>query len=121
MLGPSQWANPFLAKGRYRLSAWVRVEDFEHYIDEPGPRVGVEFVQYNGPAMTSTQETTPMYWSPALNGNDTPLPPTMGWTRIEVVTPPCPSNVLLAHLVCEFRGRGTAWFSEVAWELVEPE
>jgi hypothetical protein len=120
-LGPSQWANPFVAGARYRLSAWVRVESFEPDPSmTPGPQVGVVFEQHNGPSMLSERQRVDCGWSQALVGEGD-LVPEIDWTRIELVTPPCPSYVPLVDLTLRLKGRGKATFSSVCWEMIEPE
>ncbi len=121
MLGPQQWGNPFLAGARYRLSAWVKVEDLDNEALVGGPMVGVEFTQSNGPAYVSDKVQVDCGWSPTLLSLDKPVPDRIDWTYIELVTPPCPSFAIYGKLKLRFQGRGTAYFSNVRWEMVEPE
>ncbi|MHB9024243.1 MAG: hypothetical protein ACYC7E_08715 [Armatimonadota bacterium] len=119
--GPQQWGNPFLARARYRLSAWVKVENSRCDTSDLGPQIGVEFLQSNGPAPVSQHVVVDGGWSPQLNGTGKPIVDHIDWTYIELITPPCPSNVLYGRLKLRFSGRGTAYFSNVRWELVEDE
>ncbi|HEY3417052.1 MAG TPA: hypothetical protein VGM23_09235 [Armatimonadota bacterium] len=118
-LGPQQWGNPFLAQARYRLSAWVKVENCRCDTSDAGPQVGVEFLQSNGPAPTSTKEIIDCGWSLQLNGTSKPIVDHLDWTYIELITPPCPSNAIYGKLKLRFGGRGTAYFSNVRWEMVD--
>ena len=116
-LGPSQWGNPFIPGARYRLSAWVRVDDFQPDPSQSaGPQVGVEFTQYNGPAASSAATIVDGGWSPSLVTVFRPLPTRIDWTRIELLAT-CPSYVLNATLKLRLHGRGTVYFSGVRWEL----
>lgn len=115
-LGPSQWGNPFMPGARYRLSAWVRLEDWEPEPGWPGPQLGVELCQYEGPACTSRVHVVDGGWSAPLVSVLAPLPTRLEWTRIELVTPPCPSYVLRAVLKLRLFGRGTGYFANVRWE-----
>ncbi|HOF86762.1 MAG TPA: hypothetical protein PLZ36_01490 [Armatimonadota bacterium] len=119
-LGPSQWGNPFLAEARYRFSAWVKVEECACDTTDGGPQLGVEFRQFNGPATNSTTETVAGGWSAPLITIADPIPERIPWTYVEVITSPCPSNVLVGKLLLRFIGRGTAYFSNVRWELLPP-
>ena len=116
-LGPQQWGNPFLAGARYKLSAWVRVEDGD-FDTSGGPDVGVEFMQSNGPAYVSTKEWVDCGWSPSLIRLDQPRPDLSGWHYVELITPPCPSFAIYGKLKLRLVGRGTAYFSNVRWEMV---
>lgn len=120
-LGPQQWSNPFLANQRYRLSAWVRIERSDIDSSEGGPQIGAEFVQSQGPAYVSDHIVEPAAWSQPPVGVDTPVAPGLDWTYLEVITPPCPSFAIYARLYLRFRGRGTAYFSNVRWERVDSD
>ena len=119
-LGSQQWGNPIADGSRYRLSAWVR---FENFVPDPsqtlGPQVGVELKQYNGPAVGSTQTMIDYGWSQSLVDNRLPLPTEIGWTKIELVTTPVPNFVLGGVLKLRMSGRGTAYFSNVRWEEID--
>ena len=119
-LGSQQWGNPIAVGARYRLSAWVRVENFVPDPSETaGPQVGVELTQYNGPAVGATYTVIDYGWSPSLVDNYHRLPTEIGWTKIELITPPVPNFVLLGALKLRLSGRGTAYFSNVRWEEVD--
>ncbi|MHB9133334.1 MAG: hypothetical protein ACYDBB_19885 [Armatimonadota bacterium] len=118
-LGPSQWGNPLLMGARYRLSAWVKVEHCECDTTEAGPMIGVEFGQYNGPAVRSPRVPVDGGWSQPLISVTKPVPTQINWTYLEVITPPCPSYALVNSLILRFHGRGIAYFSNVRWEMVE--
>lgn len=120
-LGPSQWGNPFLAGARYRLSAWVKVENFETDANQPGPQVGVTLCQYNGPAASTPPQLIDCGWSASPFNMETPIVDHLDWTYIELTIPHCPSYVLNGVLKLRFIGRGTAYFSGVKWEMVEAE
>ena len=119
-LGSQQWGNPIITGVCYRISAWVRVEEF---IPDPsetqGPQVGVELTQFNGPAVGATQTVTDCGWSLSLITNFAPLPTRIGWTKIELITAPMPNYILRGTLKLRLHGRGIAWFSGVRWEPVE--
>jgi|GEM_PF-3370283 len=120
LLGPSNWGNPFVPGVRYRLSAWVRVKRF---LPDPsltfGPQVGVDFIQYNGPASGATTTAIECGWSPPVINSESCLQNEIEWTRIEFVTPPCSNYVLRAVLKLRLSGRGKAFFSKVRWELAD--
>ena len=120
-LGPSQWGNPFLAGAAYRLSAWVRMEEGECDANDPGPQVGITMQQYNGPASSSPFQRIECGWSTPLIDRTKPLPATIAWHYIELIVPQCPSYVLNATLHLRFVGRGTVYFSNVRWEMIEAE
>ncbi|HEY3396185.1 MAG TPA: hypothetical protein VGM19_00875 [Armatimonadota bacterium] len=120
-LGPQQWGNPFLAGATYRLSAWVRVEDGEFDTSDGGPQVGVELMQSNGPAYVSTKEWLDFGWSEELVNMTSPVPTSIPWTQVEVTVPACPSFAIYGKLKLRLSGRGTAYFSNVRWDMVEPE
>ena len=116
--GPSHFANPFIPGARYRLSAWVRLEDLRPVIF-PEAAVGVEFHHYHGPAKVSKREMVPGGWSAPVWDFTKPVMENIGWTYIELITEPCPSYTLWSHLIVRFRGRGTAHFSNIRWELYD--
>lgn len=119
LLGPSHWANPFIAGARYRFSVWVRVEP--GWIDPsmtPGPQLGVTFHQFNGPASLATMTQISGGWSIPLCRNDRMTLPSE-WTYIELITEPCPAYALSAQLTLRFTGYGRAFFSDVCWTIVE--
>ncbi len=116
-LGPQQWGNPFLAGARYRLSAWVRVENGD-FDTQGGPDVGVEFMQSNGPAYVSSKEWVDCGWSDSLIRLDEPRPDMSSWHYVELITPPCPGFAIYGKLKLRLIGRGTAYFSNVRWEMV---
>ncbi len=117
-LGPSQWGNPFVPGGKYRLSAWVRVENLEWNGNSSGPQVGVTFHQFNGPASVSSRSNVDGGWSPAFFSlRSFAYAQKVPWTKIELVTT-APSYVLNACLHLRFQGRGTAYFSKVRWEQI---
>ena len=120
-LGPQQWGNPFLAGARYKVSAWVRVEEGEFDSDGGGPQVGAEFMQSNGPAYVSTKEWMDMGWSRSLLRSDRDMPDLGGWNYVELITPPCPSFAIYGKLKLRLTGRGTAYFSNVRWEMAAEE
>ena len=117
-LGPSQWGNPLVPGAKYRLSAWVKLDDLTWNAGHPGPLLGVTFQQYNGPASASPPTTIVGGWSAPLFGAARGYPPRLDWTRIELVTT-APSYALVACLHLRFCGRGTARFSGVRWEQIE--
>ncbi len=121
-IGPSQWANPFVPGGRYRLSAWVKVDDL---VPDPsqtqGPQLNAVFMHYDGPASGSPVRKVDCGWSASLVRIDRPLPTSIPWTRVELITSPCPSNVLHMTLTLRMHGRGIARFSDVRWQLLEPD
>jgi hypothetical protein len=116
-LGPSQWGNPFVPGGRYRFSAWVKEEDIEWDSNDPGAQIGVEFTQFNGPAVASTATLVEGGWSPGW-GAHLPWITEMEWQKISIVVQ-APSNSLRAKLRLRFIGRGAVYFSRVRWEEVE--
>jgi len=116
--GPSHFANPFIPGARYRLSAWVRLENL-HPVMFPEAVVGVEFHHFHGPAKVSKREVVPGGWSAPLWDFTKPITENIDWTYIELITEPCPSYTLYSHLIVRFRGRGTAYFSNVRWELYD--
>ena len=117
-LGPSQWANPFVPGGTYRLSAWVKIENLEINTPASGPQVGITFTQYNGPASVSSPTQVDGGWSPSIFATrDFAYPGELPWTLIELITT-APSYALDACLRLRFQGRGTAYFSNVRWEQV---
>jgi len=117
--GPSHWGNPFVKGARYRLSAWVKVDLCDCHALESGPQVGVMFSNTTAWPNQNPSETLHCGWSEQLTGPGTPRLDHIPWTRIELVTEPCPSHGGMAALRLHFSGRGTAYFSCVRWEMVE--
>lgn len=118
--GTQEWGNPIMVGVRYQLSAWVRVDDFLPDPSETsGPQVGLDLVQYNGPAIGSTQSIIDCGWSLSLIDESQPLMKQIGWTPIKLVTPPCPNNVQRGVLKLRLAGRGTAYFSNARWEPLD--
>jgi len=118
-LGPSQWGNPIVPGARYRLSAWVRLDDLVWDGNHPGPQIGVTFSQYNGPAAASPPTAVPGGWTaPLFDLRRSGCVREVGWTRIEMVAT-APSYALVACLHLRFVGRGVARFSGVRWERVD--
>lgn len=116
-LGPAQWGNPFFAGAKYRLSAWVKIDDIEYNAGASGPQLGVVFNQYNGTGSSAEIENIHGGWSdPIISVKKPPTGP-IDWTYIELITSPCPAYVLNAGLILKFEGRGTGRFSNVRWEL----
>jgi hypothetical protein len=104
---------------KYRLSAWVKVEELEWNGNHGGPQVGVTFTQYNGPASVSPAVPVTGGWSPALfTLRHFGYTKSVDWTQVEVVVT-APSYALSACLHLKFQGRGKASFSNVRWERVE--
>jgi hypothetical protein len=119
-LGPQQWANPFIPGKRYRLSAWVQVEQCAVDPSQTaGPQVGIDFVQSNGPGIPSTREVISSGWSSYFFPNMQPLTTRVEWTHIECISIPCPSNVFYARLKLRFIGHGRCRFSSVRWEMLD--
>lgn len=119
-LGSQEWGNPIVAGARYRLSAWVRVDDFLPDPSETaGPQVGIELTQVNGPAMGATRTTIDYGWSRSLINDYQALPECIGWTKIELITSPVPNYILRGVLKLRLAGRGTAYFSNVRWEEID--
>ena len=116
-LGPSHFANPFVPHGRYRFSARVRVEDISP-VKLPEPQLGVDFKHYHGPANVSACQIVPGGWSRPISDFTVPFQSKIDWTYVELITEPCPSYTLGAVLTVRFKGYGTAYFSNIRWELI---
>ena len=98
---------------------WVKVDPCDCDALERGPQVGVLFANTTPWPFERPEKTLDCGWSEQLVGPDKPPPKRIPWTRIELVTPPCPDFANMAALRLRFTGRGTAYFSCVRWELVE--
>jgi len=119
-VGPSQWGNPFIGGARYRLSAWVKLEDFEPDPSQtPGPQLGLELFQYNGLALFAESQMLDCGWSEPLIGQRKVLRSSIDWTYIELVSRPCPPHALRAVVKCRLTGRGRAYFSNVRFEIAQ--
>ena len=103
-VGSSRFGDPIRSGIPYKLTAEVRTEEETKGL----ARIGINWL--TGRNLGSFYEETfwsePM-WSQSLTGFN-------GWTKLEVVTPPTPEELVCeVRIVLELVGPGRAWFQKI--------
>ena len=106
IIGQEMFMAPLYGGKQYRLSFYVKTENLDGCV-----KASVKFHDPVWPGIHSAPHPFVAYWTEEIKG-------AADWTKVELITPPAPKNVISSYIDIYLNGEGTAWVDNVLFEPV---